>query len=254
MTKDLDLKARIKLADLKKAVRDNNDRVSAWLDALLEIRETKLYLLEAKTFEEWCSKNCDQSVQRVRRLLAAERMKRDARLIAETTREEVITESKPPASSDKPGKPVVSVENTSSSSVKENSSPTKKAPPVYDTEGNELKFDALKFWARRGEVKEVMDGFKRFREELEHRLNARDPLWHEINFSNLEVRLDEIAQILHAAMPYAICPECQGAPSTRGSRCALCGNKALISKTLWTIAVPEEKKRVMAAVVERRGK
>lgn len=211
------------------------------LGLAMQVKEEGLYRLEFKTFDEFCKFTFGKSAGAIRIGMLRESRK----LIAETT-----GESKPESKATVlqcntlPGKVNETKENLSHPKPV---APPGKPAPVYDNEGNALKFEALKFWGRRGEVKALMDEFVSFRSTVEAMLDPKDPIWHEINFSQLDSRLDELGQILRAATPHAICTECGGAPSTRGGRCAMCGNKGLVSKTMWDRCVPEEKKRIMAA-------
>lgn len=106
--------------------------------------------------------------------------------------------------------------------------------------GAVLTVQALKFWGRADEVKELLDELTAFERKLKRAQTMEDLMYGEVNITAALADIDKIYTNLQTAMPYAVCTQCQGQPKTQPKgECRLCKGRAVISKFRWD-KVPAE--------------
>lgn len=126
----------------------------------------------------------------------------------------------------------------------------KKAKPVKevfrDETGYAIPDTALPLWNRRQEVKDVLKAISTARAALKAVMAKRkegeeDMLFAAANINGAAGRLDDAWTTVSMALPYAVCPTCQGrAPD----ECLLCKGRAFISKHVYDCAISVELKSV----------
>ena len=123
--------------------------------------------------------------------------------------------------------------------------PKKQVPPPLPTDqlGQTVLPHLLSLWERRHEVKAFLDQLSRISKRLELARDDRDPLFFgaeqgqtPINFSSALTHLQQARNAIKEAMPFAVCPMCQG------SGCRCCSGNGLISKFRYDTIIPAEKK------------
>ena len=106
--------------------------------------------------------------------------------------------------------------------------------------GAVLTVQALKYWNRSGEIKELLDELTAFERKLKRAQSMEDLMYGEINISAALADIDKIYTNLQTGLPYAVCTQCQGQPKTQPKgECRLCKGRAVISKFRWD-KVPAE--------------
>ena len=98
-------------------------------------------------------------------------------------------------------------------------------------------------WERRDEVQEQLDALSRIQRLLDQAQLDRDPLYFgagqgntPVNFSQAIGHLKQARSSIKEAMPYAVCPMCQG------TGCRSCSGNGLISKFRYDTIIPSSKK------------
>jgi hypothetical protein len=99
----------------------------------------------------------------------------------------------------------------------------------------------LEYWKRREEPEDVLYHISKARAAVKDLQDSKDPMWAEVNSNSVYADLCNAYRNFKLAVPYAVCPACQGqAPAT----CTLCGGRGLISKFRYDTAVPQELKTI----------
>ena len=96
-------------------------------------------------------------------------------------------------------------------------------------------------FGRAHEAKRLLAAVSEVRVALRRAVQAHDPLYAEVNASAVLAELDRAYDLLAVAVPYAVCPSCQGNAQLTG--CRLCSGRGAISRFKWDTCVPEETKR-----------
>jgi hypothetical protein len=117
-----------------------------------------------------------------------------------------------------------------------------------DKTGYPIPTPAMAIWNRREEVKSKLRPLQELRQWAEDMQGSDDPLFAEITFSNLKLDIEAVIMTLNSAVPYGVCPLCQGqAPQT----CTFCKGRGMVSKFLYTgVAVPEEMKQMREKIAQ----
>lgn len=256
------------IADFKRIEKEIETDQASFLrvaDNLIEVRDRKLYGIVADTFEGYVRDRWGWSKQRAYQLISAKRVvdslpekgqlvvdseskaralapvppKRRMRVIHDAV--EVSTNGKPTA------RDISEAAERHPAPPKPTPPPAKPAAPekVYDVTGWEVPENLVKLFERSAEVKEVLSRISSIRGLLARVEETKDWLWQPVNKSMLTADLDRVYYELKTALPYVVCPECQGRSSDPEFRhCNLCKKRGVISEYLWKTAVPIELKTV----------
>ncbi len=122
--------------------------------------------------------------------------------------------------------------------------PTPEQPPLpTDRLDCVVPPHLVPLWERRREVQTLLDQLSRIRAAIQQAQDDRDPLFYgagqgqaPINFSSALTHLQQARSAINEALPFAVCPMCQGG----GCRC--CSGNGLISKYRYDTIIPSEKK------------
>jgi len=110
---------------------------------------------------------------------------------------------------------------------------------VLDETGYEIPKGCLKFWERKKEVQEILSQIARIKKFIKGKLDQGDLMYAELSNATL-ADADKFHYSVSVAMPYAVCPTCQGHPELQPDKnCRNCMGRGLISKFRWH-AVPEQ--------------
>ena len=89
-----------------------------------------------------------------------------------------------------------------------------------DKTGYPIPPKALEYWKRREEPEDVLYHISKARAAVKDLQDSKDPMWAEVNSNSVYADLCNAYRNFKLAVPYAVCPACQGqAPAT----CTLCG-------------------------------
>lgn len=235
-------------------------------DNLMEIRERKLYGITADTFEEYIKVRWGWTKQRAYQIIAARKVV-----------DSLPPKSQPVVDSEKKARVLINVpvpqrQTVIREAVREapNGRPTARhieeavqrvAPPpppqkppakeiLVDETGWEIPDNLEKLWDRIPEVKEKLTNLSSLRGLLRRVKDNRDVLWRSVNLDSVMMQVDQLFADIKEAIPYAVCPYCQGRAET-ASHCAECKQRGVVSKFFWEHAIPEELKAVRQKSVKK---
>jgi hypothetical protein len=236
------------LAELKRVVTDN---IQATLNvgvALREIRDRELWREEATSFQAFLIENWGVSRSRAYQLIDSaiittelpdsvstmvdtERAARELKAVPPEERAEVVQAA------------AVDGRATASSIrevVQARSSDKAKA---YDRTGFEIppESPAMATWLRVDEINSMLTALRRIITEVGTACDKKEPMFAEINTSALVADLTSSHALLKVALPYAVCPTCQGRVL---SPCTTCNGRGMISEFYWKHKVPEKTKEI----------
>ena len=109
-------------------------------------------------------------------------------------------------------------------------------PAMTDGRGRPIPPELAEIWNRRREVADLARLVGQVRTAVKAAEAGEDPLWAEINYSSALAYLDRSYAEIAAAMPWCVCPMCQGIG------CRACKGRGLLGKTRYEAVVPRELK------------
>jgi hypothetical protein len=96
-------------------------------------------------------------------------------------------------------------------------------------------------WLRVDEINSMLTALRRIITEVGTACDKKEPMFAEINASALVADLTSSHALLKVALPYAVCPTCQGRVL---SPCTTCNGRGMISEFYWKHKVPEKTKEI----------
>lgn len=223
--------------------------------ALKEIRDRKLFLEECGSFQEFCETNWKVTKQRAYQLIDSaeviaslppqkstmvdsERVARELKKVPEGNREAVLDRA---AESGKvTGKSVA----TAAKSMKE-----PEEPKTCDRTGFEIPepSPAMASWRRMDDVNKMLTTISSVKGIIGRAQDAKDPMFAEVNYSAIIADLTSGYQLLKVALPYAVCPTCQGRVL---NECSTCNGRGMVSEFYWKHKVSVEAKKIRERAVD----
>ena len=116
------------------------------------------------------------------------------------------------------------------------SRPDTVGTPV-DERGKHIPEDLLPVWNRRQEMQDAATAISRVRVVIQKAQDGNDPLWGEINYSSILIKLSGAFAEITGAKPWCVCPMCQGIG------CRACKERGLLGQYRYDNAISEEFKR-----------
>lgn len=117
------------------------------------------------------------------------------------------------------------------------------SPPPTDDVGTPLPASLSAIFARRGEIKAHVAGLRATANEIRLFINRGDTLYSHLATSAFFAAVENAANTLKAAIPYAVCPYCRSgtpeAPEAPG--CKACHGQGWVGELVYQMA-PEETK------------
>lgn len=208
--------------------------------ALAEIRDSKLYRKEFKTFEEFCRSEFKIARRRAYQLIDAARIFEE---LPENVQKITQNESHIRALSKIPRDDRMEILNKIQNNGKITAEKISKSLIIktYDKTGFEIPENLISEWERSERVgKELMDMASKIKCTIERSKEINDSIFSEITTPAISYSTN-LYESLKCISPYAVCTSCQGHDS---DRCTLCKRRGFISKYLYDHAVPEETKSI----------
>jgi hypothetical protein len=115
--------------------------------------------------------------------------------------------------------------------------PLEEVKKPVDKLGRNIPDVCMGIWDRRGEIQEYLTMLSKIRSRVNKAFDDRDVLFGNVNDQTLKASLDRAYGSMKTAMPYAVCPMCQG----HGS-CRVCKDKGMVSQFMWNTAIARETK------------
>lgn len=110
---------------------------------------------------------------------------------------------------------------------------------VYDKVGTPIPISIITFWYRAKEIESMLEPLRTLTEQLAIAAESGDVMFAEVNLQAAANDLISAGERIAAAIPYAVCTQCQGHPDTQKT-CRLCLGRGLISKFRYNRLVPDE--------------
>ena len=121
--------------------------------------------------------------------------------------------------------------------------PPKKPEIVFDKIGTPIPVDALPYWNRRDEVREIFDTLSKFRVKIKSARDSGDYLWVKHGQEAYEY-LSRAYSYITDASPDCVCLHCQGSPSLQPDGCNTCGSTGMISQYRFDHFLPKELREI----------
>lgn len=231
---------------------------------LREIRDRKLYLRDYKSFEGYCEQRWGwsrswvyQQIQsgkvieglpkQVSTKVDTEQKARALANVPESQRAAVVNHA-----ASKP-EPVTarSITESAAALLEQKARNKEKPPKTLDGTGYPVPDNRLELWHRgpmirkylsklgdvRGLARRIMD---------QEQNDKKDILFIEVTLGTVLAELNNAYGELKRAIPYAVCPYCQGGDS---DSCIQCKGRGLVSEFFWKTCVPIEMRELRGKVV-----
>lgn len=236
--------------ECRSIMRSKEESFFEYIEAAYRIRSKKLYRSEYDTFEDFCRAEMKYSSNYVYRMLKSyetikmlpignkienESTAREVAKVPPEKREEVIKE----ALSENDGK-------LTAAAVKESAKkfppiPTKR-PDVLDGVGSIIPDKALPIWNRRKEINGILKEISSVRCAIRKAQENDDILFAEVSYSQVLAEADALYRQIKTALPYVVCPKCQG---KLAENCRLCKGRGMISEFMWDNAISRDEKEII---------
>lgn len=115
-----------------------------------------------------------------------------------------------------------------------------KDPEVRDKTDWVIPVSRLPLWNRSQEVQDMLTTISKIKCLLEKAEESKDVLYAEVQFGTAVPLLEQVYSLVKRALPYAVCPTCQGRAS---EQCVFCKGRGIISDFMWD-RVPREVKEI----------
>lgn len=102
------------------------------------------------------------------------------------------------------------------------------APVAVDATGYPIPERAISIWERRDTAGALIADLRSVRSFLEAAVKSKDILFSEVNLNAADCELESLISRITAAIPYAVCPSCQG---KLPEKCKGCSGRGMVSKT-----------------------
>jgi ParB-like chromosome segregation protein Spo0J len=114
--------------------------------------------------------------------------------------------------------------------------PDKKQEPELDATGFPIPEEVIELWKSRWESIDALKQVGQLRSFLKSLAESNKPLFQEVKFNPMLADIDRIYDGMKVAIPYAVCPKCQG---RLADKCKQCNGRGLLSEFRYRM-VPEE--------------
>lgn len=227
-------------------------------EILIEIQTRKLYFIYADTFESYVKEKWGWSEQRAYQIIDSKYVvdalpektqplvesERAARALAKVP----VKHRVPVLEQLKNGKTPITAKAISEAAKR----PNIPMPPedngvvdveeiVYDSTGFKIPEHRVAFYKRGHEPKELLRAIATVRGALRSAEEAKDPLFAFVNKSTTMSLLDNAYGELKMAIPFVVCPYCQGQTA---DNCSVCRKTGFLPEHQWKHAVPSDLKAV----------
>lgn len=244
-----------RLANLEKDIeKSKNEAEKHWYEigrALCKIRDDKLH--KQQTFEQYCLQRWGfkraRAYQLCRGFETVKQLRDSSNMSTIVDKEAHARELAAVPEADRP-KVLEDAKKNGKVTAKSIKTAARKVRTIDVIEKDKTDYPipelAMPVWNRRDEVKDKLRSLYELRQWATDMQGNEDPLYAEVVFSALKLDIESVIQRINGAVPYAVCPACQGqTPKT----CTFCKGRAMVSKFLYHgVAVPEEMKAIRKAV------
>lgn len=252
------------IADLERIHAEIKENEAAFLrvgELLVEVRDRRLFLIHAPTFQDYVKNHWGWTKQRAYQLMDAVTV---VKSLPPKSQHRVDSEASARALSRVPknARPVVigqihkSGGSVTPKAIRETAAKMEMPPedpppptpqkseepePLYDKTGFVIPKSREILFSREPEVKELLRSIATVRGALRKANDANDPLFKHVNASTTMSLLDQAFADIKMAMPFVVCPYCQGQVA---DHCTPCRGTGFLPEHKWLHAVPAELREV----------
>lgn len=129
-----------------------------------------------------------------------------------------------------------------------------KKPDTMDATGLAVPEEIVPFWdSAFEEAERLLTLTSEIRTRIKRAQDTNEPIFREVDHTDILAKLDQVYVDLKRAKPYAVCPDCNGIPkggatafakSGKIGGCGTCKGRGFVSEFFWSHAVPVEKKTI----------
>lgn len=256
------------LTQLKEIITRNLNATIECGIALREIRDRELWREEADSFSAFCVDNWGVSRSRAYQLIECgeivaeltpaastavdtERAVRELKKAPAEARSEIVINAEKDENGKVSGPAMAKAVKEHNEKAVPATAP--EAPKVYDRTGFEIPqpSPAISTWMRAEEVQSMLTALSRIKGVVEKacgnaKVSDNDPIYAEVGYAGLVADLQSSYQQLKVALPFAVCPTCQGRVL---SPCSTCSGRGMVSEFFWKHMVPEKTKEIREKAV-----
>jgi len=240
---------RLRYQKLKKVIADHLEAGFKVWSAVKEIKESKFYLIEYQSWEDFCRGSLKLTPQHTNKMLIA------SEAIIDPVESQVV---------DGPSKSEYNVHFVSkqvskqpdqkkSNKVIEIAAKSSNVPKIVDAVevikddlGHPIPVKVQQYWRRKDELKELVNAISGVIKAIKEANEIQDLLFAEMEITGNIADLEKVRANIKFSIPYAVCSVCQGHPEAQKGGCRLCKNRGLLGKFLWDRCVPVEIKALRA--------
>ncbi len=121
---------------------------------------------------------------------------------------------------------------------------------LMDYTGYPIPSELRGMWEEGEMIKPLVESITACKSAIVKAQKENDILFVEVNFSATIGDLDKVFKSVQGAVPYAVCPQCQGRIASQEKPCVLCKGRGFISKFRFDTVVPDELKKVRAKMAK----
>lgn len=206
-----------------------------------EIRDRRLYLAEFGTFKEFGDKILHMSDSHIRQRCLEWKYWDAEKLLAETGQvdpeKSEVLQAKNPRQVRKAMEKERAAETVAKSDAADNKDKEDKVKrETLDDIGVPMPEQVVQLWARGAEAQDLVLTLQGVKRVLEQAQKKEDLLWAETEINSALMSLGDAIRQIKTAVPYALCPYCQG---VRSKSCDFCYHRGLVSKFRFSTADQE---------------
>jgi hypothetical protein len=249
-----------RLVTLEKTISKGEKSFIEVGNALLEIRDTKLYRENHNNFEDYCLDKWGWGRQRGYELIYAAQVVDE---LPENVIKKITNSGQAKALSKVPKKEREAVirqaeksGKVTAKSIKKFTPPSKKKSETpkekveTDVMGFPIPEPALTAWFLTHEVQEVLNYVHEARTRFKKMRESGHVLFAKSDFQTIQGSLDQAHASIAAQKPYAVCVGCLGKEPMM-KKCDQCKGIGMVSKFYWSTCVPEEIRKMREKEIER---
>lgn len=212
--------------------------------SLMEIRDSKLYLQDYDTFEEFCNCEFNIEIRKAYRLIDASEVKESIKNVSHGTQIKNERQARELAKV-----PVNERESVLEEAAKDGPITAKKIQEAakekkvihLDKIGRPIPESILEDWKRADEFSSVLRQLSDVKCIVDRALKDEDVVFVEIKNDSLALLKNAYGN-LSCVIPHSVCPSCQG---HQRSKCVFCKRRGFLSKFMYETCVPEETKAIL---------